>query len=208
MSKTAKRSQETEPRNQSNVPVRRFPVQTLLVEVISIVLGVLLALAVNQWRENQSHKAQAKSALKNISNEIQSNLKALKILHENNSATIEFMTDGNESATSEDSKFIPGIQLRETAWKTLLSTNVANYVNYETILTLSDTYSIQDVYKQAAVSITEAALNLAAYAAANGRDVDDNHFQRQFYDYLLMLVDVESELLRLYENTLKEMESI
>ena len=40
-----------------------LPVQELLVEVFSIVLGVLLALAMNQWRESRSQRAQADSAL-------------------------------------------------------------------------------------------------------------------------------------------------
>jgi hypothetical protein len=198
LNKTTKRNLDTEQKNLNVVPSRRFPVQTLLVEVFSIILGVLLALAVNQWRENRFHKAQAESALNNVSNEIKSNLKALKILHDNISATIKLISEVSESDTAEDSKFIPGLQLRDTACKTLLSTNVASYVKYETVLQLSETYSIQDVYKQAAVSITDAALNLAAYAAANGRDVDDKHFQKQFYNYFVMLVEVESVLLRLY----------
>ena len=38
---------------------KKLPLQKLLIEVFSIVLGVLLALAMNQWREARANRALA-----------------------------------------------------------------------------------------------------------------------------------------------------
>lgn len=68
---------------------RKLPIQTLLIEVFSIVLGVLLALAMNEWREQRAHQSQVKAALQNISHELRSNLDVLTAIHENNVATVD-----------------------------------------------------------------------------------------------------------------------
>lgn len=209
MEKKRDRNQTSKNENQSSEKGNlKFPFQRLLVEFLSIVLGVLLALALNEWRETRSHRSQAKAALMNVKNELQSNLEALTILHENNAKTVELMAENNNERSSENRKFIPGLQLRETAWETFLSTGVSSYTDYETVLVLSETYSFQNVYKQSGALLTEAAMNMAAYAAANGREVADAHFENQFYDYLVMLVDVESELLKSCRISMEHLEVI
>lgn len=200
--------EETNTRNQRKTGKRNhnFPWQRLLVEFFSIVLGVLLALGLNQWQENRSHQAQANAALLNIKNELQSNLKALKILHENNTETVKLMDENNNKDSDEERKFIPGLQLRETAWETFLSTNISNHVDYQTVLILSETYSMQSVYKQTGSLLAEAAMNMAAYATVIGKEVEDNNFNKQFYDYFVMLVQVESELLKSCQKSIEHLE--
>lgn len=202
------KSAQKETQKQNQVFNRKFPFQRLLFEFFSIVLGVLLALGLNEWRENRSHQSQAKAALLNIKNELKSNIKALKILHENNTATVKVMDENKNKDTDEERKFIPGLQLRETAWETFLSTNTSNYVDYQTVLTLSETYSMQSVYKQTGSLLTEAALNMAAYAAATGNDVEDSNFNNQFYDYFVMMVQVESELLKSCQESIAHLENV
>jgi len=194
--------------NVSQSVSRKFPFQRLLVEFLSIVLGVLLALALNEWRETRSHQSQANAALLNIKIELQSNLEALTILHENNTTTVEMMADDQDAGSGEDRKFIPGLQLRETAWETFLSTNTSNYVDYKAVVILSETYSFQDLYKQGGTLLTEAAMNMAAYVAATGREVEDSRFKNQFYDYFVMLVQVEGELLNSCQKSIGHLEVI
>ncbi len=198
---------QTNTRNNQNIEKgsRSLPFQRLFLEFFSIVLGVLLALGLNEWRENRSHQSQANAALLNIKNELQSNLEILTAIHENNTTTIKLMTENQDADSSEERKFIPGLQLRETAWETFLSTNVSNYVDYETVLILSETYSFQDVYKQGGALLTEASMNMAAYAAATGKEVEDSHFKNQFYDYLVMLVQVEDALLKSCQRSIEHL---
>jgi hypothetical protein len=196
-------------RNNQNIakPNRNFPFQRLLLEFFSIVLGVLLALGLNEWRENRFHQSQANAALLNIKNELQSNLKALTILHENNSETVKVMAENRDTDSDGERQFIPGLQLRATAWETFLSTNVSNYVDYETVLVLSETYSMQSVCKQTGSLLTEAAMNMAAYAAATGKEVEDSQFNNQFYDYFVTLVQVEDALLESCQKSIEHLEN-
>jgi hypothetical protein len=184
----------------------RWPIQKLVIEVFSIVLGVLLALAVSEWNEQRSHKIQANSALQNISNELRSNQELLKLIHENNVATVDAMTMEPGSEPGETRNFIPGLQLRETAWDTLLSTGLSNYVSYERILVLSHAYSMLSLYKKTGMQLTNAAMTASAYAAATGASVDNDSFSKEFISYFEMLVQIEEILLTSFQEALEQLD--
>ncbi len=183
-----------------------WPIQKLAIEVFSIVLGVLLALGVNEFREQRLHQAQAESAMHNIELEIQSNLEFLTLVHDNNNATIDAMSEEENSETGGERNFIPGLQVDATAWETLLSTGVSNYVSYESILLLSKMYSIQEIYKQTGAQLAEAAMSMASYATVLGKEIDNDHFQKQFMDYFVIMVQIETALLTSYDDALEHLE--
>ncbi len=185
---------------------RRWPIQKLAIEVFSIVVGVLLALGVNEFREQRLHRAQADSAMHNIKLEIQSNIDFLTLVHENNTVTLDAMSEEANSDVEGDRNFIPGLQIHATAWETLLSTGVSNYVDYESILLLSKMYSIQDIYKQTGRQLTESAMNMASYATVLEKDIDNDQFKKQFLNYFAMMVQIETALLASYENALEHLE--
>ena len=185
---------------------KRWPIQKLAIEVFSIVLAVLLALAVNEWNERRSHEIQANSALQNISNELRSNLKLLNLIHENNVATVDAMTAEANSESEDSQNFIPGLQLQETAWDTLLSTGLSNYVGYERILVLSRTYSMLALYKKTGTQLTSAAMTASAYAAATGTSVDNDSFSKEFIGYFEMLLQIEEILLTSFQEALDHLD--
>lgn len=178
-----------------------------MVEVLSIVLGVLLALGLSEWADDREHQALADAALQNVLNEVRSNHEVLTFIHENNTATIEAMKTDPDSESTQDRNFIPGLQLRETAWEALLSTGLSGYVDYDTIFMLSEMYAIQEVYKQTGVQLSEAAMNMAGYAAVNEKDIDNRHFQKQFIGYFELLADVEAGLLESFDETATRLEN-
>ena len=193
------------PQDEIKIPARKSvgkrksgPVPALVLEVFSIVLGVLLALGLSEWAEDREHQALANSALLNISNEINSNLEMLAIIHENNVQTVNSISATSKSDADESRSIIPGLQLQEAAWETLLASGLSGYVNYDTILILSEMYAIQRVYKQTGMQVTESAMNAAAYSAVLRTDLDDHHFQKQFIGYFQMLTKIESQLLGSY----------
>ena len=98
---------------------------------------------------------------------------------------------------------IPGIQLQETAWEAFLAAGLSGYVDYETILKLSQMYAIQRVYKQTGMQVSESAMNATAYATATGTVLDDQHFQEQFIGYFQLLTQIEAQLLDVYRGTLE-----
>ena len=186
---------------------RKQTAKALVVEVISIVIGVLLALALSEWSEERDHQTQAKIALENIATEIRSNHKLLTAIHDNNLATLQVMHDDPESGEGDDRTYIPGLQLRKTAWDALLSTGLSNYISYDKVLMLSEMYAIQDVYKQTGTQLVEATMTISAYATVLEKDVDNGQFLKQFGTFFEMLSGIEEQLLLVYDNALTGIES-
>jgi len=186
------------PEHTSAKKQKSWSAPALILEVFSIVLGVLLALGLSEWAEDREHQALAKSALLNISNEINSNLEVLAIIHENNVQTVNSISAASESDADKSRSIIPGLQLQEAAWETLLASGLSGYVNYDTILLLSEMYAIQRVYKQTGMQVSESAMNAAAYAAVLRTDLDEYHFQKQFIGYFQLLTQIETQLLGSY----------
>jgi len=189
----------------------KLKLRTVAVEAASIVLAVLLALAVDEWREDRSHQELADSAIRNIVIELKSNQELLGLIHVNNVETLKIMDESSEQGQEDDEQnegrnFIPGIQLIDTAWEALMSTGTSAYIDYDTILSLSATYSMQRVYKDTGWKMTSAAMNVAAYATVLGSEVDNENFQQQFISYFRMLVDIEDSLLKSYEASIARLD--
>ena len=157
----------------------------------------------NQWREQKGNEALARIALANVSSELESNLKLLTLINANNAATLASISDqeGDEQAV-----FVPGLQLQQIAWESLLSTGVSTYVEYSTILMISETYSIQDVYKGLGAQVTQAEMAATAHSVAVGTAVDDRVLLAEFFGYFELLVEIERQLLESYESALKGLE--
>ena len=193
-------------RHQSIGAKKTWSAPALVLEVFSIVLGVLLALGLSEWADDRQNQALAKSAILNIYGEIGSNLETLKIIHENNVQTVDAIGQQPMPESDESRSFIPGLQLQETAWEGLLATQLSSYVDYDTLLSLSQLYSIQRVYKETGMQLSQSAMNATAYATAVGTKVDDRHFQEQFIDYFLLLTQIEEQLLSTYQVALEAQE--
>ena len=178
--------------------------KTILIEVFSIVLGVMLALGVSEWQQEREYAQLADTALANVARELESNLEVLTRIHENNAETIRLSEAGtdDENATSEDRQFIPGVQMRSTAWDTLLSSGLANHIDYRLLLSLSEIYSGQGIYRQMGLQIVEASMSMAAIATVNRTEIDNALFREQFGNYFNMLLQMEEALLEGYEETL------
>ena len=183
---------------------RDWSAKGLIIEVLSIVLGVLLALGLSEWSEERQHRAQADTALANILLEIESNQAVLVTIHDNNTATSAAMR-ATSSGEEQNQNFIPGLQLQETAWEAFLSTGLSHYANYDDVLALSQLYSIQDIYKQAGGQLVEASMQVSAFAVVQEREIDDDQFQKQFLVYFEMLSAIEEQLLISYDEVVAEL---
>ncbi len=185
---------------------RDWSAKSLIIEVLSIVLGVLLALGLSQWSEERQHRAQADVALANILLELESNQAVLVAIHDNNTATIAAMKEASPGE-EQNLNFIPGLQLQETAWEAFLSTGLSNYANYDDVLALSQLYSIQDIYKQSGLQLVEASMQVSAFAVVQEKEIDDDQYQKQFLVYFEMLTAIEGQLLVSYDEVVAELSS-
>ena len=185
---------------------RDWSAKSLIIEVMSIVLGVLLALGLSEWSEERQHRVQANVALANILLELENNQAVLVAIHDNNTATITAMKEAS-SGEEQNLNFIPGLQLQETAWEAFLSTGLSNYANYDDVLVLSQLYSIQDIYKQSGLQLVEASMQVSAFAVVQEKEIDDDQFQNQFLVYFEMLTAIEEQLLISYDEVVAEISS-
>jgi len=184
-----------------------FQTQTIrsaTTEIISIVIGVLLALAVNEWNEDRINQQKAKQALHNIANELKSNIKLLNLIHNNNAAIITLLEQPTASTTTEKKSFIPGLQIQDTAWKTLISTGTSAHIDYDSLYMISEIYSIQQIYKTLGFQMLNNMMSTSALSAALNPDQNGN-VNALFQDNMTILVQIETALLALYEEAIQNL---
>ena len=177
----------------------------IALEVFSIVLGVLLALAVSEWQEKKNNEDRARLALANVRAELQSNLELLEIIGPNNQQVVEQITQGL-SAPESDVNIIPGVQMRTSAWQTLSSTGLSNYVDYALLIELSQLYSTIEVYRETAYGLINSNMDMAATATAMGATIDNALYSENFLVYFQMLVQIETVLTQAHRNVIESLD--
>ena len=179
--------------------------RVLLLEFLSVVIGVLIALAVDEWNEDRQNQNKADLALDNIRLELKDNLDILEYLHPNNLAVMSVVFDSVQADTQQN--FLPGIQLQETAWQTLMSTGVAAYIPYEELFQVSQIYTIQEIYKRSGNQILDSFVNSRSLFMALEKDLSDEEIFESNRSGLEMMMYLETNLLEALELYLKDSES-
>jgi hypothetical protein len=181
----------------------------VLTEVLSIVIGVLLALAVNEWNEDRIQTARADEAIQNILHEIESNIKLMEIVNTNNKTVVELLKNENAEVPdgSGNQQFLPGLQIQDTAWKTLQSTGVSQVIEYSTLYTLSNVYSLQEIYKNLGYNLIQNFANHRILLSVK-KDNESNFIDNKvFTTDMALIVSVESALLDHYKKIIKQLKS-
>ncbi len=183
----------------------RKSIRTMLVEVLSIVVGVLIALAVDQWNQNRQNRQDADEALIKIKLELGTNIDLLELIHKNNMTVYE-QIGGDQISGESNGGFVPGLQLQDTAWRTLTNTGIANYVDYEMLYAISGVYSIQEIYKSYGLQLIEADMNISVMRAALNPSADNDDLLDELAPRLGFLLQVEEQLLVSYKTLIEEMD--
>jgi len=177
---------------------------------LTIVIGVLAALAVSEWQESRNIQERVQSALWNVRTELENNLEILEFVHSNNVTLVEQLAE-DANAVEQNSQFLPALQITESAWQTLGTTGLTGYVDFDLIVTLSETYSLVDVYRRSGYSMVDANLSMLATATATGRsmkDIDDaDLFAKNFASHFQLIVDVESALIAAHQGALAALDT-
>ncbi|MDP9018399.1 MAG: hypothetical protein M3N19_08775 [Candidatus Eremiobacteraeota bacterium] len=130
-------------------------VSDLVLEIISIVVAILLALAVNNWVENRKHHELLVDSLQSIRAEVATNLRHLELAHPHHVrvlAAFFHLVDANRG--SERVSFSAGweafrqagpggfnlIVPEETAWTVATSSAATQYMDSRTRTELTKTY--------------------------------------------------------------------
>lgn len=145
-------------------PTRAPWLGKLLVESLLIVLSILLALAVDSWREGRRNAARAEQALAGFEAEIRRNratLEAVTPYHLQLLNAFGEQIEKGEIRRFADFRKIAGFQglrpaiLEETAWRTAVATGTLEHIDYETVQALSRLYTRQERFTEFTAASTD-----------------------------------------------------
>lgn len=133
---------------------RKLP--ELLLEAVSVVFAVLVALGVDEWRQDRENLRLAHRALTGIAAEIQGNLGELDGAREANQAMLEQL----EAAVSSESPQSFGVQfeyalLSSAAWQTSQVTQAIHFVDYGLVQRIARVYDLQTLFVEGQRGLVE-----------------------------------------------------
>ncbi len=130
---------------------------SFLREVILIFIGLLLALIVNDWWDEQRKFKETNKALSTVSNEVESNLGILKTRVQYHQALHNSLFALNSKVLADGLATFPQLnelgfnqglginkRLKKTAWDFVINSQLYNKVNYDLRLYLSEAYAAQN----------------------------------------------------------------
>lgn len=125
-------------------------VRKVLVEVVSVVFAVLLALGLNHWREAANDQQLADNALYNIIVEIKKNVRELETEMDDyqvalDSLQAEFDRVENGQEFTKSFGYSHPL-LNNAAWNTANSTGAVKDIDPEILMALSEIYIYQEMY--------------------------------------------------------------
>ena len=179
---------------------KRVQYKKLLTEFISVSFAVLLALIVNQWRENHNNNLLAQQAVENIKEEVTDNKKDIIGLIQSHKlllSTLDSILKIDDITDSTD-VIIGDIDItliNSSAWEMAKVTKAVFYINYNDINTLAKVYNFQSYYE----SIVHNYI-LSNYGVGNN-NLNKIHEMRSF---LKSIIPMEKDLKIYYEILLKE----
>ncbi len=131
---------------------QRIAWRPLLLEAFFVVLGVVLALAANEWREYRNHRQHAAQALAGIREELDANRRAVDDAlryHLHLADTLRlFLAQPDGRPPTFSRGFTDPATMLSTAWETANATDAVSYMDYDDVLLLSRTYAGQRSYEQ------------------------------------------------------------
>jgi hypothetical protein len=173
----------------------KLPWKLLSLEAVLVVLSVLLALALNSWREARGHERLAHRAVQTVVDEAQANCLLVQNLLPYHRAVF---------AGEEDYEGLGEVLLRNDAWTSAQSAGAAHHIDYGVAAAVGAVHALQVDHRR----LVEAGLQ-ASYIAAASLDPHVERFPPDGdLDWIpgphpLMLGDllrIQDELLETYED--------
>lgn len=129
-------------------------------EATFVVLGVVLALAANEWRQHREERRRASVATSAIAAELRANRAALLAASAYHSELLDSLratrsTSWRPSPFMFPRGFVAPAQLSSTAWQSAADAGVVEHMPYQAVLRLSRAYAVQNRYEHQAQSIGE-----------------------------------------------------
>lgn len=191
--------------------LKKIPFKRLLLEIVSVVFAVLLALGVNEWRKNLENEQLSQQALANIAQEIEANksdiVKGLAE-HKRLSSYLDSTLKAYNNMPQENVKRVKKSfrfsyehsVLNNTAWNSAQITQAVKFMDYETISALSTIYELQAIYKDHGKEVIAAMGKVAFHEAEFKPFLKANIFN------VRISINIEESLVEAYDAFLAEKE--
>lgn len=178
----------------------RERIPELLVEAFSVMLAVLVALAVDAWREDRSNRELAERAQASIVEEIQTNRAELASAADSNDELLgqlgRYLNDGDEDALSGfDFSFS---LLTSAAWQTAQMTRAAHFLDFDWVTRVARLYDLQELYDRAQSAVVDE------FGAGGPDEAQLEEFLRKLQARISLAATLQDELLEAYEEVLTE----
>lgn len=163
-----------------------MPWGLLSVEALLVVLSVLLALALNSWREGRANKALALRSLQSVVDEADVNCSRIRNLQE------------YHRAVADREREPEGIQvglIRNDAWQSAQSTGAAAYVDYDIAAIIGKIHASQADHR----TIMEAHIQAMFVALGGGKELGKGIHGDADIATIRELVRIQDQLLEVYE---------
>ncbi len=142
------------------------------VQSVMIVLSILLALWVDQFKQRRAEQELAVASLSNFSKEIQQNEARLDDILPYHKGVRKMLTGLaashgiNTPVEFENTVGLEGLRppfLLATAWQTAVATGALTHIDYETVSALSLTYTLQDRFREESRSGIQSVLQASNF---------------------------------------------
>lgn len=191
--------------------LKKVPLKRVLLEIVSVVFAVLLALGVNEWRKNLENEHLSHRALENIVLEIEANksdivngLAEHKRLNAYLDSTLKaYKGAPKENAITVKKSFRFSYEhsvLNNTAWNSAQITQAVKFMDYETIAALSTIYELQAIYKDHGKEV------IAAMGKVTFHEAEFKPFLKANIFNVRISINIEESLVEAYDAFLAEKE--
>ncbi len=150
----------------------------VLVQSVMIVLSILLALWVDEWKQHRAEQQLAQVSLTNFLHEVQQNEARLDDIlpyHRAMHSMVKELEAGRGVSTPAEFESAVGVDgmrppfLLTTAWQTALATGALQKMDYETVSALSLTYTLQDRFREESRSGIQSVLQATNFQAGHAQ---------------------------------------
>ena len=185
---------------------KRFNIKRLISEFISVSFAVLIALLVNQWREDHNNGKLAEKAIYNIKQELQENKDAMAVLipsHKSILSQIDSIIGRKEKniSTLDSNISIDVTLISSSAWEMAEITNAIFYLDFDDANKMAKVYNLQSYYE----SIIKQFILKNSYSYQSDQDLEFLRNNKQFLETIIPLEeDLQNYFNLLLKNVLVE----
>ncbi len=167
----------------------------LVIEGLSVAFAVLLALAVDEWREDRSNRELGTRAEASVLAEVRTNMERLDDNAAARDSLLSYLADvrsaleRDEELGSISVDFTPAF-LATTAWETARVTRAVHFLDYDRVARMGRLYDFQNLYERSEESFVERVSGIG------GEDWSDPAKTVQSFERELARVDAFADELQ------------